>query len=84
MRRHNVTISEPLSDAIQAQVKRGRYKDFSAAIQDAAWNYFVGGISPLAEYGVTHEEVEQAAQRDLRAIRKDRKAGKLVRWKPGR
>jgi hypothetical protein len=68
---------------VKAQVKSGRYKDFSAAVQDAAWNYFYGLPSPFEEYGLTPEEVERAAQRDLAAIRRDRKAGKLKPWKPG-
>ena len=83
MRRHNITLSEPVSEMVQAQVKVGRYKDFSAALQDAAWNFFFGPPSPFEEYGVTPEEVERAAQRDLAAIRKDRKEGKLKPWKPG-
>jgi hypothetical protein len=68
---------------VQAQVRHGRYKDFSAALQDAAWNYFIGPPSPYEEYGVTNEEVEKAAGRDLESIRKDRKAGRLKPWKPG-
>lgn len=68
---------------VKAQVKSGRYKDFSAALQDAAWNHFFGPPSPFEEYGVTTEQVERAAQRDLTAIRKARKAGKLKPWKPG-
>jgi hypothetical protein len=80
MNRHNITLSEPVSEMVKAQVKNGRYKDFSAAIQDAAWNYFYGPPSPFEEYGVTPEEVERAAQRDLAAIRRDRKAGKLKHW----
>jgi hypothetical protein len=83
MRRHNITLSEPLSEMVQSQIKSGRYKDFSAAVQDAAWNFFIGPPSPFAEYGVTPEEVERTAQRDLAAIRKDRQAGKLTAWKPG-
>lgn len=83
MNRHNITLSEPVSEMVKAQVKSGRYKDFSAALQDAAWNYFYGPPSPFEEYGVTPEEVERAAQRDLAAIRRDRKAGKLKPWKPG-
>ena len=47
MRKHNITLSEPVSETIQAQVKSGRYKDFSAAIQDAAWNYFLAPRLPL-------------------------------------
>ena len=80
MRRHSITLSEPLSEMIRSQVKSGRYKDFSAALQDAAWNFFYGLPSPFEEYGVSPEEVEKAAERDLAAIRKDRKAGQLKRW----
>ncbi len=83
MRRHNVSLSEPVSEMIKAQVRSGRYKDFSAAMQDAAWNFFFGPPSPYEEYGVTPEEVDRAAARDLAAIRRHRKAGKLRPWKPG-
>ena len=68
---------------VKAQVRSGRYKDFSAALQDAAWNYFIGPPSPFEEYGVTSAQVERAARRDLATIRKARKAGKLKPWKPG-
>jgi hypothetical protein len=81
--RHNITLSEPVSEMVKAQVKSGRYKDFSAALQDAAWNFFYGLPNPFEEYGVTPEQVERVAQRDLAAIRRDRKAGKLKPWKPG-
>jgi hypothetical protein len=84
MRRHNVTLSEPVSQVVQTQVKLGRYKDFSAALQDAAWNFFVGTPSPCEEYDVTPEEVERAARRDLAEIRKAREAGKLKPWKAER
>ncbi len=83
MRRHNITLTEPVSEMVRAQVRLGRYKDFSAALQDAAWNFFFGPPSPFEEYGVSGEEVERAAQRELAAIRKERKVGKLKRWKPG-
>ena len=82
VKRHNLTLSQQVSEIVQAQVKNGRYKDFSAALQDAAWNFFVGPPSPFDEYGVTLEEAERTAQRDLAAIRKDRKSGKLKVWKP--
>lgn len=82
MNRHHITLSTPVSKALRAQVKSGRYKDFSAAIQDAAWHYFVGQPSVLEQYGVKAEEVERAAARDLTAIRRDRKAGRLKAWKP--
>ena len=83
MKRHNITLSEPVSEMVKAQIATGRYKDFSGAIQDAAWNFFFGPPSPFAEYGVTAEQVERTAQRDLAAIRKDRAARKLTAWKPG-
>lgn len=83
MQRHKVTLTEPLSEMVRAQVKSGRYKDFSAALQDAAWNFFYGSSSPFEEYGVTPEEVERSAQRDMASIRRDRRARKLKPWRPG-
>jgi hypothetical protein len=77
MKRHNVTLSEPVSEIVTNQVRKGRYKDFSAALQDAAWNFFIGPPSPFEEYGVTSEEVERSAQRTLREIALEKKAGKL-------
>jgi hypothetical protein len=82
MRRHNITLPEPVGETIQAQVESGRYKDFSAATQEAAWNYFFGTPSPFDEYGVTPAEVERAAERDLAEIWRDRKTGRLKPWKP--
>jgi Arc/MetJ-type ribon-helix-helix transcriptional regulator len=81
MNRHHVTLSAPVSKALRAQVKSGRYKDFSAAVQDAAWHYFVRQPSVFEEYGVRAEEVETAAARDFAEIRRDRKAGRLKAWK---
>jgi hypothetical protein len=81
MNRHHITLSAPVSKALRAQVKCGRYKDFSAAVQDAAWHFFVGQSSVFAEYGVTAEEVEKSASRDLAEIRRDRKAARLKAWK---
>lgn len=82
MRSHHVTLSEPLSRIVDTQVKSGRFKDFSAAVQEAVWNFFVGTASPFEEYKVTPEEVVSSAERDLAAIKKDRKAGRLKAWKP--
>lgn len=82
MNRHHITLSAPVSKALRAQVKSGRYKDFSAAIQDAARHYFIRSPSIFEEYGVKAEEVEAAAMRDLEEIRRDRKAGKLKAWRP--
>ena len=42
----------------------------------------MGGRAGFDEYGVTPAEVERSAKRDLAAIRKDRKAGKLKAWSP--
>jgi hypothetical protein len=74
----HITLAEPVAEVIQAQIATGRYKDISAALNDAAWHHFIGLPSPFAEYGVTPEEVERSAQRDLKAIREDRKKGRLV------
>lgn len=80
MSRHHILLSDQVAATIQTQVKNGRYKDFSAAMQDAAWNYFVQSPSPFEEYDVTPAEVEKSAQTDLAAIRKARAAGKLKRF----
>ena len=81
MNRHNITLTEPVSEIVKAQVKSGRYKDFSAAVQDAAWNYFLGSPSPFEEYGVTPEEVERSYRKAMAEIERERKAGKLKPWK---
>ena len=77
---HHVTLSEPASAIIEAVVASGRYKDFSAAVQDAVWKQFMGERALFEEYRVTPAEVERSAQADLAAIRRDRKAGKLKAW----
>jgi len=81
VKRHNVSLSEPVSETVKTQVKSGRYKDFSAAVQDALWNYFLGSPSPFEQYNVTPEEVERAYQKTIREIDQERKAGKLKPWK---
>lgn len=75
-------LTEPCSEAVEFQIERGRYKDFSAAVQDAIWHAFVARGSPFDEYGVKPEEVEASAQKDLHAIRAARRAGKLKPWQP--
>ncbi len=77
-----VILSEPVCALVEAVVASGRYRDFSAAVQDAVWRQFMGGRAVFDEYGVTLAEVESSAKRDLAAIRKDRKAGKLKAWSP--
>lgn len=74
----HVTLADPVAEAIEAQISSGRYKDASAALNDAAWHHFIGLPSPFAEYGLTAEEVDRSASKDLTEIRRDRKAGKLV------
>jgi len=44
--------------------------------------HLLGSPSIVEEYGLKAREVEKAAARDLAAIRRDRKAGKLKAWKP--
>ena len=82
MRSHHITLSEPLSRVVDTQIKSGRFKDFSAAVQEAVWNFFVGPESPFEEYQVTPKQVERSALRELAAIKRDRKAGQFKRWKP--
>jgi hypothetical protein len=79
MQRRHVTLSPVVDRAIESQVKLGRYKDYSAATQDAARNYFIGTDSPFEEYGVTPEQVERAHAKVSAAIKRERRAGKLKR-----
>ncbi len=74
----HITITDPVAELIQAEIQAGRYKDVSAALNDAAWHYFIGSPSPFSEYGVTAKEVEASAKKDIAAIQADRKAGKLI------
>ncbi len=82
MRRRHVSLSPVVDRAIESQVELGRYKDFSAAIQDAVWNYFIGPESPFEEYGVTPEEVERSYQKVMAEIKEERRTGKLKPWRP--
>ncbi len=74
----HITLTDPVADIVQAEIAAGRYKDVSAALNDAAWHHFIGAPSPFTEYGVTPEEVEASAEADLAKIREDRKNKKLV------
>ena len=78
MKSKHVTLTDPVAEIIQAEIMAGRYKDVSAALNDAAWHHFIGVPSPFTEYGVTPEQVEASAKKDLEAIKADRKAGKLI------
>jgi Arc/MetJ-type ribon-helix-helix transcriptional regulator len=80
MRSHHITLTEPVSETIEAQVASGRFKDFSAAIQEAVWNYFLG--DPYKEHGVTRGQVHRRYQKDVAEARRLKKQGKLKEWKP--
>jgi hypothetical protein len=43
--------------------------------------HLIGSPSIVEKYGSKAGEVEKAAARDLAAIRRDRKAGRLKAWK---
>jgi hypothetical protein len=75
-----VTLSDAVAKMVKNQVASGRYPDFSAAIQDAAWNYFSGPQSVFQEYGVTAEEVERSAKTDDQKIAEAKAKGELKRW----
>jgi hypothetical protein len=77
-----IILSEPLRRVVDTQVKSGRFKNASAAVQEAVWSFFVGPNSPFEEYQVTPRQVDRAAARDLAAINKDRQSGRLKPWKP--
>ena len=74
----HITLADPVAEVIEAQIASGRYKDLSAALNDAAWHHFIGVPSPFTAYGVTPEQVERSAKNDLKAIREDRKRGRLL------
>ena len=78
--KREIVLSEPVAHVIESQVASGRYADFSAAIQDAAWNFFVGLPSPFEEYQVTPEEVARSAMKDRARIARARKQGTLKTW----
>jgi hypothetical protein len=75
-----VTLSDAVAKMVESQVASGRYADFSAAIQDAAWNYFIGAPSIYQEYGVTPEEVERSGAIDDRRIDEAKARGELKPW----
>ncbi len=82
MKNHHVTLTQPVSEMIDAQITSGRFKDFSAAIQEAAWNYFFTQNNPFQEYNVTPAQVEKRFQKDLAETKLLKKARKLGEWKP--
>jgi hypothetical protein len=78
--KQQVVLSESVAKVVKEQVASGRYADVSAALQEAAYNYFIGAPSIFREYKVTPEEVEASAQIDLAKIRRARKNGGLKSW----
>jgi hypothetical protein len=81
MSKRQVVLSDAVATVVETQVASGRYADFSAALQDAAWHFFVGPPSAFEDYGVTPEEVERSAQKDRERIRHARETGSLRPWK---
>jgi hypothetical protein len=82
MSKRQIVLSDAVAELVETQVASGRYTDFSSALQDAAWHFFVGPPSPFEEYGVTPDEVDRSARKDLEHIRQARKTGTLKPWKP--
>lgn len=82
MSKRQIVLTDAVAQLVETQVASGRYADFSSALQDAAWHFFVGSPSPFEEYGVTPEQVESSARKDLRHIRRARKTGALKPWEP--
>ena len=77
---HAVVVSETVARLVESQVASGRYADFSSAIQDAAWNCFVGTPSPFQAYRITAKEVERSAKVDRARIARLREKGTLKAW----
>lgn len=82
MKSHQITLTETVSEMIEAQIASGRFTDFSSAAQEALWNYFVGAPSPFREYGVTPKQVERRYRKDRAEVKRLCKAGQLKEWKP--
>ncbi len=78
--KHEVVVSATVARLIESQIASGRYTDFSAAMQDAAWNYFAGSPSPFQEYKVTAPEVERSARADRARVAQLRAKGALKPW----
>ncbi len=82
MSKRQIVLTDAVAQLVETQVASVRYADFSSAMQDAAWHFFVGSPSPFEEYRVTPKEVESSARKDLARIRRARKIGALKPWKP--
>jgi hypothetical protein len=75
-----VTLSDSVAKIVESQVASGRFADFSSAIQEAAWNYFIASPSIYEEYGVTPEEVERSGKIDDQRIEEAQARGELKPW----
>ena len=75
-----VVLSDAVAKVVESEVASGRYTDFSSAIQDAAWNYFMGSQAIYKEYGVTPAEVERSARLDDQKIDEAKARGELKPW----
>jgi len=53
MSKRQIRLSDAVTVVVENQVASGRYADFSSALQDAAWHFFIGPPSPFDEYGLT-------------------------------
>jgi hypothetical protein len=82
MSKRPIVLTDAVEQLVETQVASGRYADFSSALQDAAWHFFVGPRSPFEDDGVTPEEVERSARKDLARLRHARKTEALKPWKP--
>ena len=51
MNRHNITLSEPVSEMVKAQVKSGRYKDFWPPSRMRPGTSFMGCPTPSKNMG---------------------------------
>lgn len=81
MKRHHLTLSPQVSELVQTQIASGRFKDFSAAVNEIVWSALAGAVSVYQEYGVTAEEVAAAAKRVKSEIAAERRQGKLEAWR---
>lgn len=80
------TLSLKIPDTLLARLEAAsrRRRVGKTALVRTALEKELATTEACEEYGVTPAEVERAADRELAAIRKARKSGKLRPWKPER
>ena len=78
--KREIKLSESVAQVVDEQIAAGRYADVSSALQEAAFNYFIGTPSIFQEYKVTPSQVETSARKDLEKIKRARKTGALKVW----